>query len=68
MSDTNIFDKPFVTFKEMREAGLLPQRQTLRGWINRGKFPAPIEMGPGRGWQIWPSDEIKSLLTNRKKP
>jgi predicted DNA-binding transcriptional regulator AlpA len=65
MSD--IFDKPYVTYKELHEAGMLPQRQTVRGWINKGKFPAPIEMGPGR-WHIWPTGQIKDYLSERQKP
>jgi len=46
-----------IGFKELAELGLVSNRETLRRWLAKGTFPAPVYPRPGK-----PRWVVKDLL------
>ena len=56
----------FLRYAELRDLGIVNNRQTLTNWICAGRFPAGIRLGgPGMRALLWPVDEVDAVLEQR---
>lgn len=58
------FKVRYLRYKDLEELGICENRMSLRRWIARDLFPAPILLSPN--CVAWRSDEVNAFLESRK--
>lgn len=53
-----------LRFRHLVERNIVSNRTTLKRWINEGRFPKPIELGPNS--LGWAEDEVEAVLAARR--
>jgi hypothetical protein len=50
-------------FADLKERGIVSNRVTLGRWINEGRFPPGVRLGPNV--TAWPESRIREFLDKR---
>lgn len=53
----------YYRFPELKEAGIVNNRVTLRRWVEKGYFPFPVRLGPNS--VAWVADEVDQWVRDR---
>jgi predicted DNA-binding transcriptional regulator AlpA len=56
----------YLRYSELEELGLIPNRTTLKSWMDEGGFPRGIRIpGPAGKTLVWHAVEIARLIAQR---
>ncbi len=49
-----------LRFRDLVRLGIVNNRMTLRRWVEKGSFPAPVRLGPNL--LVWRAAEVEKFL------
>jgi len=54
-----------LRFRDLVRLGIVNNRMTLRRWVKKGHFPAPVRLGPNL--LVWRSAEVENFLEESQR-
>ncbi len=54
-----------LRFRDLVRLGIVNNRMTLRRWVQKGTFPAPVRLGPNL--LVWRAAEIENFLEEQER-
>ena len=55
----------YLRYDDLKRSGRVPNRTTLRRWVQAGRFPAAVKLGPNS--IAWPMEEVEEWERSRER-